>query len=268
MKDKLLKLGYSEKWLEYGLLNEVILNQQIDEYDTGEDLNTEHYRYGSFLNWLNKKQSISIEEVENYIELSLADENELMGGSAIKQLFTSIILTQEQYIYIKGKLPQFGDWTKKLISRQDLIKEIKTNKITEKLVKKCWNYKIKFHENRLIKILIERIEDEKLLLFLQNFELSKKLRKQVDIKLKSIIKRNNYINSKKELIEEISQNNISYTLIKKCFKHLKKFRDQELIEYLIDSIQDTSILLSLKNFELSKNLINKIDLKLRNKKHF
>ncbi|WP_156039969.1 hypothetical protein [Aureispira sp. CCB-QB1] len=42
------KLGYSKKWLEYGLLNESILKMQLDEFAKGGDANTEHYRYWTF----------------------------------------------------------------------------------------------------------------------------------------------------------------------------------------------------------------------------
>jgi hypothetical protein len=33
----LAKLGYSPKWLEYGLINEDLLQEQSKEYDTSDD---------------------------------------------------------------------------------------------------------------------------------------------------------------------------------------------------------------------------------------
>lgn len=113
-------LGYTEKWIEYGFLTEEILQNQLAEFEKGEDQNTEHYRYGAFLYWFDQRNAFSDTEVEHYIELALNDPHELMAGSAIKELFTSSKITDTQYDLIKRELPKFGKWTTKLIQKEEI----------------------------------------------------------------------------------------------------------------------------------------------------
>lgn len=181
MNSKLL--GYSRKWLEYGILDQKELKIQIKEFEESDDKNTEHYRYGTFINWLQKKDSLTLREIKNYIELAKDDEIETMGGSAIKELFKSPILNEEQYEYIKSRLPEFGKWTKKLISREDLLKEILYKKITFDLFLKCWEHKKKFKENWLIEVILDKTENTEILEFIINSSISKKIKNHAQNKL-------------------------------------------------------------------------------------
>ena len=181
MKSQLL--GYSPDWFKYGIMDEKKLEMQLKEFENSDDENTEHYRYAAFLNWLQNKDSLSLQEIKNYIELAINDEIETMGGSAIKELFKSSILNEEQYEYVKGRLHEFGEWTKKLISREDLLKEIQSEKITFDLFTKCWEHKMIFKENLLIEIILEKTENPEILEFIINTEISKKIKRQALNKL-------------------------------------------------------------------------------------
>ncbi len=121
-------LGFTQKWLDYGILDREDLAAHVKEYQKGEDPNKEHYRYGQFISYLNRKDSITTQEIDNYLEIAL--EESVMGGSAARALFlSSAIITEEQYQYIKSRLSEFGKWTEKLIAKTELNRRIDREEI-------------------------------------------------------------------------------------------------------------------------------------------
>ncbi|OJJ15401.1 hypothetical protein BKI52_38965 [marine bacterium AO1-C] len=113
-------LGYSDKWIEYGFLNDKMLKLQLDEFHLGNDPNPEHYRYKSFLNWLDKREKLLDQEVINFIELALEDSDQTMAGSALKELLTSAKITEKQFQLIKPEFARLGEWATKVIEREVL----------------------------------------------------------------------------------------------------------------------------------------------------
>lgn len=66
MRKGLKDLGYSEKWVKFGLIDDSILSAQMSFFQKEGAQNPEHYRYSSFLNWLHKKKTLTDVEIENY----------------------------------------------------------------------------------------------------------------------------------------------------------------------------------------------------------
>jgi hypothetical protein len=163
---KLEKLGYTPKWIKFKLLNETIFNEQLEELenmDKEEEKNIEHFRYYTFIHWLESKKSISDKEIENFLLLAHEDEHQLMAGSAVRSLFTSPIITDAQFEALKVQLAEFGDWTKKLIIREDLTKRMNKEALTFEFYQECLAYKNKFEDSRLLVAIIAATEDEKIL---------------------------------------------------------------------------------------------------------
>lgn len=185
-----LKLGYTEKWFDYNFLNEETLLSQITEFEKGDEQSTEHYRYASFQNWLEAKESLTNEEIENYIELALNDEDERMGGSAIKALFVSSKISDKQFDLLKVKLPQFGEWTEKLISREVLIRRLKSEELSEDLFNLCYKYKTDFNDNRLLIGIIKKTDNYEYLSMFENMEVGKKMKTLASNKLSKLVKAN------------------------------------------------------------------------------
>lgn len=179
-------LGYTKKWLDYGLLTEEILNRQYVEFQKGEDLNIEHYRYATFLNWLNLKEYFTDVEIKNYIELALEDKDVLMAGAAVKELFTHSKISRSQFELIKQELPQFGNWTVKLIQREELKKSIENNKLTKDLVKQCINHSKQFNENILIELIIHKTNKMEIIEQFTKVDFGKKIRNLANEKLRSL----------------------------------------------------------------------------------
>ena len=138
VSEKLLTLGYTKPWLDYGVLTFDNLNKQYEAFQNGEDSNTEHYRYGTFRYYLATKESLADEELDNYLRLVLADDDYMMAGAAAQDLFTAVRLTAEQFEKVCREIDKFdGVWTTRIITRQRLIRRIKSQGLTDVLFEEC-----------------------------------------------------------------------------------------------------------------------------------
>ena len=182
----ILKLGYTTKWIEYNFLTEEILSKQNTDFEMELDKKAEKYRYNSFVNWIKGKETFTNEEVSHFIELALDDVDKRMSGSAITDLFVSPKLTNRQFEMIKIKLPQFGEWTQKLITREVLIRRINSERMSPDLFKLCYDYKVKFKDNRLLINVIKKTNDSQCLALFEELEVGKKLKTLAKNKLKKL----------------------------------------------------------------------------------
>lgn len=154
-------LGYNEKWIKYGFLTEEWLEYQLELFKTGEDPNTEHYRYATFLKWVHSGTPISDQQIHDFAELALEDPVETMGGSAVRALFLYSKISKKQKELVKEKLLLFkGDWKFKLIQREELKDRLRAEKLTDELFNACVEFKIKCKDNSLHKIIIEELKNQ------------------------------------------------------------------------------------------------------------
>lgn len=117
IQDKLLRLGYSRLWLDSGVLTNDQLEKQIEELDTGEDDNTEHYRYRAFTDYFNAQASFDDNALQQVLQLLQNDEDTTMAGAATANLLEKSGLTDEQFDTVAGFLQTFGNWTAKRVDR-------------------------------------------------------------------------------------------------------------------------------------------------------
>ena len=185
---KLQDLGYSEKWVKYGLLDEYSLRLQCSEFLINEDQNTEHYRYRTFLNWLRSKSELEDYEIANYIELALEDPDVSMAGSAMKELFTAPQITDKQYEVIRLQLPKFGQWTEKLISRETLKRKLLKEDLTSDLFDECIIHCKKYKENFILEMIISQTNSMIFLTELTKDSYGRKIRQMGNEKIKMIKK--------------------------------------------------------------------------------
>jgi len=64
------ELGYTEGWLQLGVVDSEFLRQQYDEFQDSDDKNQEHYRHGAFIRFLNQRERLSEGEIEAIFELT------------------------------------------------------------------------------------------------------------------------------------------------------------------------------------------------------
>ena len=117
IRDKLIRLGYSQLLLDSGLLTTDNLKEQIIELDLGEDDNTEQYRYRTFTNYFNQQTSFDNNLFKQIMQLLQSDSDKIMAGSATIDLLQKSSLTDEQFDTIADFLQTFGDRKTKQVER-------------------------------------------------------------------------------------------------------------------------------------------------------
>ena len=115
-------LNYSNLWLETGILTEFSLAKQVEELKSGDDDNTEHYRYKSFKYFIDKQIIIDDPLLIQIIELLKIDSDKSMAGSAALELLKKTYLTNEQFIRLASFLQTFGDWTTKYVEKEKMLR--------------------------------------------------------------------------------------------------------------------------------------------------
>ena len=120
IQDRLLKLGYSQLWLDCGVLTEDGLKEQIEELELGEDENTEHYRYRTLIDYFNAQTSFDDNILTQVLQLLRGDSDNAMAGSATVDLLRKASLTDKQFDTVADFLQTFGNWTIKQIDKARL----------------------------------------------------------------------------------------------------------------------------------------------------
>ncbi len=115
----LKKLKYSKEWLEYEILQTEQLTSQNLAFDTGEDKNTEHFRYKSFLNWIDNNIDFTDTQIQQFLHLVEIDDDQAMTSSAVCNLYTSTKLSKPQKEVVKKKLISFGAWAVRFVEKHE-----------------------------------------------------------------------------------------------------------------------------------------------------
>ena len=133
--DKLLKLGYTNLWLELGLLTEQKLDEQLIEFEQNNDDNREHYRYQTFRNYLTTRQILTDTEFDNYLKVADSEKDKSMASSALSDILQKTQLTDFQFDKVCSKVTELGfeTLTKKIIPRQVLLRRLKSENLTGEL---------------------------------------------------------------------------------------------------------------------------------------
>ena len=137
LPSKLAKIGYSTLWLDYGVLTIDQLIEQVKIFGKSNDHNTEHFRYQTFRHYLSSKRELSDKEFDIYLRLTFTDPDPVMAGSATVDIFDKIDLTNLQFQKLCKTVGHFGEWTEKVVTRQILLRQLRTSKLTDELFKDC-----------------------------------------------------------------------------------------------------------------------------------
>lgn len=79
-------LGYSENWFRPGVIDDLLLEQQRIEWETGLDTNPEHYRYSSFRRFLAGGRPLTADLAAALFSLGLKDHDLSMGGAIMADI--------------------------------------------------------------------------------------------------------------------------------------------------------------------------------------
>jgi hypothetical protein len=181
-----LDFGYTTKWIKYDFIDQFILDTQIAEFNKGKDKPLEEFRSNLFDKWLSFHKKVTNKQIEQFLELALEDPAKPMAGNAVRKLFTSDIITDDQFSFIAERLPQFGDWTLKLITRETLLKRLKKEVLSVEIIDACIQYKLDFEDSRLVLKIIKETEDIDMLTVLSGNRNGKQIRKLASKKIDRI----------------------------------------------------------------------------------
>jgi hypothetical protein len=79
-------LEFSQEWIDLGIITPDKLKQLETLWATGEDMNTEHYRWGAFLDFI-KSEALLDEEMANALyELGGNDPDAATGGAMMAHI--------------------------------------------------------------------------------------------------------------------------------------------------------------------------------------
>jgi hypothetical protein len=113
--EKLLILHYTALWLHTGILTEDVLTDQVVLFNTGEDLNTEHYRYKAFMNYIDKQSQLDNAALDNIIEILKTDGDKAMASAAAIDLLKKNYLKNDQFEKLGDFMKANFFWTLKHI---------------------------------------------------------------------------------------------------------------------------------------------------------
>jgi hypothetical protein len=80
------ELEFSQGWIELGIITPAKLKQFEAEWSTGEDMNTEHYRWHAFLDFIEAKESLDADTARVLYSLDANDPDVVMGDSIMANI--------------------------------------------------------------------------------------------------------------------------------------------------------------------------------------
>ena len=135
---ELATLGYTIKWLEYGILSAEQLKVDLAEFQKDDgDPNIEHYRYRTAMNFLRGKTQWIDEEVEHLLEVVAEDPDGDMSRSVALALLKCDTLTDQQF-YKLNEHPAIKvlDVSKAHL-RHDLLRFLTRESLAPQVIDRC-----------------------------------------------------------------------------------------------------------------------------------
>ena len=149
LNEAMKQLNYHDNWLEMNFISQDYFNEQLTQYQTSDDKNTEHYRYAAFGHILKMRQSLTDGEVANYIELTQIDPDQSMAIAALIQLLKWSGLTDQQAIQIKQSPAFLNPTIQKIAAQQELLKQLDVPPLTAEIFELCLASKADFIQRKL-----------------------------------------------------------------------------------------------------------------------
>lgn len=173
---KLKRLGYTQAWVDLGVVTPTIIETQFNEICSSEDHHAEHYRHRAYLNFLQNKSALTDNEINQLfqlvddgpdgIDLSLQRKRTLLDFNRL--------LTDAQLTRLSVEYQEFSKQPiEKAYRSITLLRNIAANGLTEDLfedVKKHQDPDVERH------ILSKQLVTKAHIKWLQEFGSNKKIR--------------------------------------------------------------------------------------------
>jgi hypothetical protein len=79
-------LGFSQEWVDLGIITPGELERLKAEWDAGEDTNTEHYRWRAFLDFMRSSHSLDADTARALYRLGSQDPEVNVGGAIMAHI--------------------------------------------------------------------------------------------------------------------------------------------------------------------------------------
>jgi hypothetical protein len=80
------ELEFNEEWIVLGIITPAKLKVLEAKWTTGEDPNTEHYRWGAFLEFVDSRQFLDADTARALYKLGANDPDTTMGGAMMAHI--------------------------------------------------------------------------------------------------------------------------------------------------------------------------------------
>jgi hypothetical protein len=127
-------LRFSDSWFTLGIVDNEELRQIGAAFETSDDKNDEHYRYGAFLRFLRKHRPVSMEMAEALYDLGDSDPDYGMGGSIMHQI---VILPECPEVVKEKALLSDRKHLVRIVQRERLVSELQGEALDVDLFTRC-----------------------------------------------------------------------------------------------------------------------------------
>ena len=131
----LKKLGLTPKWLELGIIDSQLVEQELNQEDQDTEP-TEHFRFGAIHNWLQNLDACHIDMAE-VCELLSNDPDRHLAKGAFKEIMACGKLTNQQFedvaAFVSNKYPNIEVY----IEQIRLQRQLQNNCLDDLLFARC-----------------------------------------------------------------------------------------------------------------------------------
>lgn len=129
------QLGYTPAWFDLGIVNAEYVQNQYGIFLRSDDKNPEHYRHGTFLEYLRKQERLSDDQFNAILRLSDdgPDKVDLTSNRYHELLISSILTDKQLSVFSETKKFQESRSLRRLFLRLELQKKLIDEGLTEEL---------------------------------------------------------------------------------------------------------------------------------------
>lgn len=134
LTDIMRRLGYTQHWLDVGVVDEASVRSQFDAFRSSADQNTEHYRHRAFVAFLHRREQLAMDEALRLLALDDAAANgtSLRVSRAI-QLLACDLLTDAQFAELAEHPALAHPSIQRVYRRQFALRRLRTERLTPTL---------------------------------------------------------------------------------------------------------------------------------------
>lgn len=156
-QEELSLVGYTEKWLQSGILSPERLLSEVEEVQFADvEPHPEHYRVATLYDFLSSRAALTDQEIDDYLQLTYEDEDKTMAFSAVLTLIKCRALSDVQFELLPTHFVVKLFKTSRIYLRQTLLRAIDREGLVPSVVERCLEEGDNVVHRRLLTFELER----------------------------------------------------------------------------------------------------------------